>query len=376
MLTILVAQSWKLLTDHRPDGDGLVSYGLLSRLARRGHRLHVVCRGVDLRTPPPPGMELHSVDSGDEVLGGRRRVQYMRALRRAYDRLHGREALDLVHQPNPVDVGVTLALPRSAPPLVLGPYWPSWPSDVGGTVAEAARGLLRAAQQRRAAAVLLTSEAARSKVHVRRVPTAIVPPGIDLERLAVVGPAPAGRPPTALFFANLRGHKGIFTLLDAWDAVAAALPEARLLVAGGGPEADAVNARVARSPARHTVELLGRVEPDRISDLMRRADVFCHPAHGEPFGTSAVEAMASGLPVVATNAGGLAHVVPDAAGLKVPPADAAALADALLALLRDPARRAAMGAAGRGHVERTYAWDRVIDALEAALLQAARARRR
>jgi glycosyltransferase involved in cell wall biosynthesis len=372
MLTILVAQSWKLVTDHRPDGDGLVAYGFLSRLARRGHRLHVVCRGVDLRVPPPPGLHLLSVDGGDEVLGGRRRLRYMRALRRALARLSAQEALDVVHQPNPVDVGVTLALPRSAPPVVLGPYWPSWPSDVGSAGGEAARALLRAAQQRRAAAVLLASEAARAKVHVRGVPTAVVPPGIDLERFPVVGGREPGRPPTALFFANLRAHKGVFTLLDAWERVALALPGARLLVAGGGPEAGRVAERVAASPAGTTIELLGPVQREGIAALMARADVFCHPAHGEPFGTSAVEAMASGLPVVATAAGGLAHVVPDDAGLKVPPADAPALAAALVALLGDPERRAAMAAAGRRHVEREFAWERVIDRLEAALGDAAR----
>jgi len=306
------------------------------------------------------------------VLGARRRAQYMRALRRAFERLRRQERLDVVHQPNPVDVGVTLALPRSAPPVVLGPYWPSWPSDVGRAGPEALRALLRAAQQRRAAAILLTTEAARAKVHARRVATWVVPPGVDLERFPVVARPDPARPPTALFFANLRGHKGIFTLLDAWDAVVAALPDARLLVAGGGPEADAVAQRVQRTSRPDTVELLGRVQPQDISALMARADVFCHPAHGEPFGTSAVEAMASGLPVVATSAGGLAHVVPDAAGLKVAPSDAPALVEALVALLGDPARRERMGAAGRAHVERTYAWERVIDRLEAALTGAAR----
>jgi glycosyltransferase involved in cell wall biosynthesis len=92
--------------------------------------------------------------------------------------------------------------------------------------------------------------------------------------------------------------------------------------------------------------------------------VACVPSYGEPFGLAALEAMASGLPVVGTAAGGLAHVLPDDGGVKVPPGDAELLAEALAALLTDPARREAMGTANRRLVERDYAWDSVIDRLE------------
>jgi len=132
-----------------------------------------------------------------------------------------------------------------------------------------------------------------------------------------------------------------------------------------------VRERVAASSVAEAIELLGPVAREDISALMARADVFCHPGYGEPFGTSAVEAMASGLPVVATDRGGLGEVVPGEAGIKVAPRDAPALAAALAELLGDREQAVARGARGRAHVEQTFAWPRVIGALEAALVAAA-----
>jgi len=224
--------------------------------------------------------------------------------------------------------------------------------------------------------VLITTEAARVKVHVDAASTrvVVVPPGIELDDFPLVPAASAGRPPTVLFLANLRAHKGIFTLLDAFEEVVRRLPAARLLVAGGGPEAQAVRARVAASSAGASVELLGAIDPRYVAATMARADVFCQPGHGEPFGWSAVEAMACGLPVVVTDAGGLGGVVPDRAGLKVPPGEPVPLAAALVQLLDAPQRRATMGAVGRREVERTYAWDSVIDRLEGVYDDLARRR--
>ena len=366
-MRILVAHAWALLTDHQPSGDGLFAYALIRRLAERGHELEVACRAVDLLEPPPPGITLHRLsEHTDDHMPPRERLAYMRRLRALLGRLDG---IELCWQPNPVDAGVSLALPAGGPPIVLGPYWADWPHASTGAGAVVRRAL-RAAQQRRAAGLLVSTEAAREKVHAD-VPVAIVPMGVEPSDFPDPGPRPPGRPPTAIFLANLRAHKGIFTLLDAFEDVVRRVPDARLLVAGGGPDGAAVREAATSSPVAGSIELLGPVAREAVPMTLARADVSCQPAHGEPFGWSAVEAMACGLPVVVTDAGGLGSVVPESAGLKVPPGDADALAAALAALLGDPARREAMGAAGRVAVEETYAWERVLDRLEAALLRAA-----
>ena len=76
---------------------------------------------------------------------------------------------------------------------------------------------------------------------------------------------------------------------------------------------------------------------------MQSCDVYCLPSFGEPFGMTALEAMACARPVVATDAGGLRHLVAERGGRKVPPGDADALAAALREVLADPELRRAMG---------------------------------
>jgi glycosyltransferase involved in cell wall biosynthesis len=101
--------------------------------------------------------------------------------------------------------------------------------------------------------------------------------------------------------------------------------------------------------------------------LIRSADVVvCVPWY-EPFGIVPLEAMACGVPVVASAVGGqLDSVVHQATGLHVPPRDPAALAAAVGELLGDPARRRRLGRAGVARARRQYGWDRVADATLAA----------
>ena len=97
---------------------------------------------------------------------------------------------------------------------------------------------------------------------------------------------------------------------------------------------------------------------------MQSCAVYCLPSYGDPAPLAAVEAMACGRPVVATDAGGLGYLVPDEGGARVPPGNAGALADALGRILGDPALARSMGEHNRRLVEERYAWPRVVDRLE------------
>jgi glycosyltransferase involved in cell wall biosynthesis len=292
-------------------------------------------------------------------------------------RLHRRlRPFDHVHQLNPVEVGLTLAVADAPTPVVLGPYVPEWPGfrKPGGKVVRPLvlrlNEAVRAAQQRRATSLLLSTPAAASRVAIgipSRVHVRLVSPGID-ERTWVPPSDDRGeRTQDVLFLANLTPRKGVLVLLDAFAEVADALPSARLRVAGDGPLRAEVQRRAQGS---ERVELLGAVERSRALALMQECAVYCSPSLGEPFGMTALEAMACAKPVVATDSGGLRHLVPDQGGRKVPAGDPGALAAALLELLPGVEARHAMGEHNRRTVEERYAWGRVADALEDAYQEA------
>jgi glycosyltransferase involved in cell wall biosynthesis len=346
-----------MLTDHLPHGDGLVAWGFIEQVGARGHELHVAAGGLDLRREPPHNVHLHHLGEPTS------RMRYMRQIRRLYRQLG---AFDLIHQLNPVDVGVSLALAGHEAPLVLGPYVPDWAASGAGADAPQSRSVrqakrvVRAVQQRRATAVLLSTAAARSKLSGPGRPR-VYELGGGIDPAAWHPSAYGGGGQDVLFLANLEVRKGIHVLLDAFARLAADLPEARLLIAGEGPEADSVRRRASEL---QRVQLLGQLDRDRVVAAMQACDVYCLPSYGEPYGMTALEAMACARPVVATAAGGLQHLVPDDGGRKVAPGDSGALAGALRELLLDPRLRHAMGQRNRAVIEQRYAWSRVGDRLE------------
>src|SRR6266508_1755627 len=199
---------------------------------------------------------------------------------------------------------------------------------------------------RRADAVLTTSDYCRIAIrrHYGVAPSQVrlVPEGIDLARWRAL----AARAPhqsdgaTILCVARQYPRKHIADLLRALPTVRRAVPRARAVIAGDGPEHANLRA---------------------LAVLYRQADIFCLPSVQEGFGIVFLEAMACGLPVVATLAAAIPEVVPDRrAGLLVPPGDVAALAHALTELLADSGQRAEYGAYAQEHVQQ-YDWDRVAE---------------
>jgi glycosyltransferase involved in cell wall biosynthesis len=376
-LRIFVAHPSALLTDHRHHGDGLVAYGFIRELAARGHELEIAAERVDLSEPQPANVRIHPLGGshGTPTLG---RAGFMWRMSRLYRNLARGQPFDVVHQLNPVHAGLTLALADQPVPIVLGPYVPDWPGfrKPGGPllrpVVLRVNDLVRAAQQRRATTVLLSTPAAASKLATRqigRLRIHQISAGIDDREWRPPEDAQQRDRQDVLFLANLEVRKGILVLLDAFADVARALPAARLVVAGGGPLATEVRERVA-SPSLSGVRLLGPLERGEAPAVVQDCGVCCVPSLAEPFGMTALEAMACAKPVVATAAGGLGHLVPDEGGRKVAPGDAEALAAALKELLAAPELRSAMGTHNRRLVEERYAWPRVVDRLEEAYREA------
>ncbi|HEY7437883.1 MAG TPA: glycosyltransferase family 1 protein [Acidimicrobiia bacterium] len=174
----------------------------------------------------------------------------------------------------------------------------------------------------------------------------------------------AGGVPYALALGTVEPRKNLPILVDAFAAVAAAVPDARLVVAGpDGWGRDAFQRAVDNSPVKDRIVRLGYVSEETRADLLAGASVFAYPSVYEGFGFPPLEAMAAGVPVVASTAGSLPEVLGDAA-LLVDPRNADELAAAIKQLLCDSETRARYAKAGLQNVMRfswTDAADRFVD---------------
>ncbi|TYB47959.1 glycosyltransferase [Actinomadura chibensis] len=221
---------------------------------------------------------------------------------------------------------------------------------------------------RAAAAVLATCSDEVGELTAMGVPRGrvrVVPCGADLSLFTPDGPAAArGGRHRLVVLSRLVERKGVDTAIRAL----AALPDAELLVAGGPPrdglDADPEVRRLRRVAAdagvTGRVEFLGRLGRDEVPPLLRSASLVVTLPWYEPFGMVPLEAMACGVPVVATGVGGhLDTVVDGGTGVLVPPRDPDAAAAAIRGLLAAPATRAAMGEAGTARARERYSWARV-----------------
>ena len=380
-LSIFISHPSDFLTDCQPNGDGLIAYGFISRLAERGHTLHIAVNESELAGPLPDNVRFYPIKTRFRglVTG---RLEYMLKSRLLLNRLRRTERIDLIHQMNPVNKGLSLSMIGAGLPVVLGQFYPDWPADAETPVEKLgwwrrmklhAKEMLRRQvlnlQQRFAAVLIVSSRAALERIYQPERASekiAILPPGVDTTHFSP-GEEPAlASEPNILFLANLWRRKGIFTLLDAFQIVHRAMPNCRLTIVGSaGLEAE-VHRRADALSARPQITFIRQVSRAEMPAMVRKATVYCLPSYGEPLGNSAIEVMACGKPIVGTNAGGLGELIQDGGGRKVPPRDANALAAALLEILASPELQTQMGKFNRDLIQREFAWDRVMEQLETA----------
>jgi len=185
--------------------------------------------------------------------------------------------------------------------------------------------------------------------------------GVDLDHYSYTGPH-CGGPITCV--ARLSPEKGIDTLIRAASLTVRQNPLVRFQIAGDGVCRPMLQRLIVELGLGQHVHLLGQVRD--IKTLLDKAGLFVLPSRSEGISLTLLEAMARGLPVVATRVGGNNEVViPGETGLLVPPEDATALAAALLRLQGQPEQGRAMGLAGRRRVESHFGIRRMIVAYEA-----------
>ena len=253
-LNIFVSHPSELLTNCRSHGDGLTAFGFISRLAERGHTMHVAVPEMEIQGELPETIKLYPIKTWAKGLITHR-LEYMLRSRLLLNRLRRNHQIDLIHQFNPVNRGLSLAMIATGLPVLLGQFYPDWPADAElpagknglrrGLTAKIKSWLrqqiLRSQQFFASALIIATPASLNSLYRPERMPEKIflVNSGVDTNHFSpssisfgsTVGNS---NEPNILFLANLWRRKGILTLLEAFETVAEKIPNCRLTVVGSG----------------------------------------------------------------------------------------------------------------------------------------------
>ena len=350
-------------------------------LARRGHEVVVHTRrdspGLPARVDFAPGVTVHHVDAGPpRAISKDRLLPHMGELadRLAEDWAARRPAIVHAHfwmsGLASLDAAWRLGVPVVQTFHALGVVKRrhQGPADTSPPERSAIeRDVVVAADRIVATCTDEVFELLRLGADRRRI--AVVPCGVDLDVFTPTGPTRARRPGLRriVTLGRLVERKGVDSAIEALAAV----PDAELIVAGGpaaaraggDPELLRLREVARRTGVDDRVCFTGRLGRDEVPALLRSADVVAAVPWYEPFGIVPVEAMACGVPVIASAVGGMIDTVVDGVtGAHVPPRDPGALADALRHLLDRPALCAQLGRAGAARARERYGWDGIAGA--------------
>lgn len=342
---------------------------LAREVRQRGHEVHILAacsgyRGEIFPQTRPVTRRVMSIP----IAGAVARVGLSPTSYARIKHILQREAFDVIHLHEPLTPSITwwtlLHASRMSRTVTIGTFHayherPNWLYVRGRPVFSQLFSRLDS--------LIAVSEAAR-EFACRMFPGnyRVIPNGVDLNRFGQPC-QPESRAPqhllTILFVGRLDKRKGFPTLLEAFLRLKPAYPQARLQVVGpfSAKESDDYQ-KIAQ--ARHVtdIDFVGYVPPEKLPTFYQQADIFCAPSIGfESFGIVLLEAMAAGLPIVASDIAGYRTVVTDGQeGWLTPPGDPEALAQSLARLLDQPWLRQTMGQQGRLTASR-YSWDRLAD---------------
>jgi glycosyltransferase involved in cell wall biosynthesis len=212
--------------------------------------------------------------------------------------------------------------------------------------------------------IVANSRAAAARLRREGVPQpriATVPNGLDLSGFPVMPRrSPARR---VVVVANLRPEKGHDVLLQAARQILVRVPDATFDIVGDGPLAGRLRALACECGVARAVTFAGHQH--EVATRLAERDVFVLPSRSEAMPNALLEAMAAGLPVIASAVGGIGEIVDDGrTGLLVPADNPAALAEAVCRIMAAPALAARLGDAARAEVRERYSFDRMVAGFE------------
>ena len=216
--------------------------------------------------------------------------------------------------------------------------------------------------------IVFCSEFLREEVHSTLpgyfTKTFVVRNGADPAKFHVAGRVPTDVP-RIIFTGRLVPYKGVHILVEAMHILKKRGVAATCQIVGGAGFGSRPTTRYVRRLHRScpsNTEMMGYKAGDELAALLRRADIFCCPSiWSDPFPLAPLEAMASGLPVVASRTGGLPETLAYGGGVLVPPADAESLATAIQDLVEDPERRKQLSNQAVRAFQEHFRWNNVRD---------------
>jgi N-acetyl-alpha-D-glucosaminyl L-malate synthase BshA len=353
-------------------GSGIVATELAVQLARRGHEIHIISAEIPFRLPRfEANIRFHQVETPAYPLF--KEPPYLLTLANKLVEVHRIAGLDLIHAHYAIPHATAAYLARE----MLGPGGPRVVTTLHGTDitlmgADPSFTEIIAFSIDRSDAVTAVSESLRADTY-RNLPVKreirVIPNFLDCAEWRRMEPRglcealcrPGER--VLLHMSNFRKVKRPEDVVRIFAAVAAEVP-ARLILVGDGPDLGPTLALAGQLGVRERILVMGNQE--QVVPLLSLADLFLLPSEQESFGLAALEAMACGVPVVASQAGGLPEVVVDGeTGFLRPVGDVAGMAAAALRLLRDPDLHGRFAAAGVERARTNFCATKVVPQYEA-----------
>lgn len=184
--------------------------------------------------------------------------------------------------------------------------------------------------------------------------------GIDCAQWPFEYRKPRTQPPTLLYFGRLEYEKGIHDAIAALPRIRRHHPGTTMIIAGSGTQHEWLIDVARQYRVRKAVTFTGQVHHDELLSLLHHTDVAVLPSHYEPFGIVALEAAATGAPLVTSDVGGLGEVVSNGStGISCPPKDIIALATAICTVLDNPDAAQKRAIAARQHLSASFDWSTI-----------------
>lgn len=357
-------------------GSGIIATELGKTLAARGHSVHILSSDTPFRLGDyQPGLYFHRVESRGYPLF--REPQYLLALANTVVHVARAERLDIVHAHYAIPHAAAAYLarqilaatdPRGIAPGIITTLHGTDITLLGSddSYRETVAFCIDQSDGVTAVSASLRSDTIRELGVTRDI--RVIPNFVDCATVHRVD-APGLRSRLAsdaerilIHVSNFRAVKRTPFVVDVFARVCARTP-ARLLMVGGGPDRDLAAARAVALGVGDRVAFLG--EQEQIVPLLSVSDLFLLPSAQESFGLAALEAMACGVPVIASRVGGLPEVIDHGrTGFLHEPDDVEGMARSAVSLLTDDARRAAFAEAAARTVRERFCSDRIISEYE------------